>query len=486
VILALVAALAFAQDTATARLATPAGDSVAVLDFATFHEQVRRRHPVARQAELLEARASAELLAARAPLWDPVLGAEWSRKEFKASEYYNYLEAGLKVPTPVGVEFKLGYERTQGEFINPDRTTPGDGLWVAGVSIPVGQGLISDARRNALAEARGLRDIAVAERQAQVNKLLFAAAKDYAAWYEAWRRRSVAREGFELADTRYRFVQRRFEDGDAAAIDTVEAGLELQRRIVAQLEADNAWFVTSQVISTYLWDDRAVPYDLGPGVVPTLAGLAPSATDTTALDGWLARALAQHPDLQKALAKQRVAETNRRYYGQELLPDITFDVAALKDGATGPFQDWPGSDANYKFGLAGKTSLLLMKERGAFNAAGAKLESAALEIAMVRRDLRATVLASANEAVAFQRIAEVQRSAVAQARVLRDGEARRFQEGESTLFVLNQRDRLLLDEAVKLAGYEAKYLGARAALAVALGGSLAGDGTVTPIAEPPR
>jgi len=77
VILALMAALTFVQDTATARLAAPVADSVAVLDFAAFHEQVRRRHPVARQAELLEARASAEVLAARAPLWDPVLGAEW-------------------------------------------------------------------------------------------------------------------------------------------------------------------------------------------------------------------------------------------------------------------------------------------------------------------------------------------------------------------------------------------------------------------------
>jgi hypothetical protein len=268
---------------------------------------------------------------------------------------------------------------------------------VAGVTIPVGQGLLTDARRNALAEARGLRDAAVADRQAQVNELLFAAARDYAAWYEARRRRTVAREGVELALGSYRFVRSRFENGDAAAIDTIEAGLELQRRLVAQLEADNAWFVTSQVVSTYLWDERAVPYDLAPGVVPTLAGLAPMAADTTAIDGWLARALERHPDLLKVLARQRVAEANRRYYGQELLPDVTFDVAAIKDGATGPFSDWPGADDNYKFGLAGKTSLLLMKERGRYNAAGARVESAALEAAVVRRELRTTVLASANE-----------------------------------------------------------------------------------------
>ena len=484
-IVALVAAAVLVQDSATARLAST-GDSVAVLDFATFHAQVRERHPVARQAELVEARATAEVMAARGPVWDPVLGAEWNRKAFQAKEYYNYLEAGLSLPTPIGVEFKLGYQKTRGANINPDRTTPDDGLWVAGVTIPVGQGLLTDARRNALAEARGLRDAAVADRQAQVNELLFAAARDYAAWYEAWRRRTVAREGVELALGSYRFVRSRFENGDAAAIDTIEAGLELQRRLVAQLEADNAWFVTSQVVSTYLWDERAVPYDLAPGVVPTLAGLAPMAADTTAIDGWLARALERHPDLLKVLARQRVAEANRRYSGQELLPDVTFDVAAIKDGATGPFSEWPGASDNYKFGLAGTTSLLLLKERGRANAAGAKVESAALEAAMVRRELRTTVLASANEATTYQRIVETQRGAVAQARELRHGETRRFQEGESTLFLVNQRDRLLLEEAGKLAGFEAKYLAARAALAVALGGTLSEDGSVLPLAPRTR
>lgn len=484
-ILALLATVALAQDTATARLVVPA-DSVAALDFAAFRAQVQARHPVARQAELLEARASAEVLAAKGPLWDPVLSGVWTRKSFEAAGYYNYIDAGLKVPTPVGVDFKLGYERSQGRFVNPDRLTPPDGLWVASVTIPIGQGMLTDARRNALAQARGLQDIALAERQAVVNKLLFAAAKDYAAWYEAWRRRAVAREGLELADVRYRFVQRRFENGDAAAIDTVEAGLERQRRLVAALEADNDWFGTTQVISTYLWDERAVPFDLAPGVVPTLAGLAPMTPDTAALQDWLARALELHPELQKALARQRVADADRRFYGQSLIPALSAELGALKDAATGPFQDWPSTQDSYKYSFAGRTSLLLMKERGGYGAAGAKLESATLQAALVRRELSATVFASANEALTLQRIVETQRLAVAQARALRDGESRRFQEGESTLFLVNQRDRQLLDEAVKLAGYEAKYLGARASLAVALGGTLAGDGTVLPIAEPAR
>jgi outer membrane protein TolC len=331
-----------------------------------------------------------------------------------------------------------------------------------------------------------LRDVAVAERAGQVNKLLFAAAKDYAAWYEAWRRLGIADEGVELAEFRYGATMRRFDDGDAAAIDTVEAGLELQRRLVARLEAANDWFVTTQVVNTYLWSENAVPFDLAPGVVPTLAGVERTPLDTVAADGWLARSVAQHPDLLKALAKQRAAEADRRLYGQELLPAIRVEAGALKDAALPYFESWGNVSENYKYGIEAKSSLLLLKERGMLGAAGAKLESARLEATLVQRELRAAVFASANDVLTFERILDVQASAVHQSRLLRDGENRRFDEGESTLFLVNQRDRLLLDEQVKLAAFEAKYLGARAALAVALGGTL-GDGRgLVPAEAAPR
>lgn len=489
-ILALAAAVAVAlQDTVPVRLVTGAPDSVAVLDFPAFYEQVRQRHPIARQAELLEARAEAGVLAARGPLWDPTLEAAWVRKRFQATEYFNYLDAALKLPTPVGVEFKLGFENTRGSIINPDRLTPEDGLWVAGVSIPIGRGMITDRRRNAMTQALAMRDAAVAERAGAVNKLLFGAAKDYAAWYEAWRRRRIADEGVEIATFLYGAVMQRFEGGDAAAIDTLEAGLELQRRTVAKLAADNDWYVRTQVINTYLWNEQAVPFDLAPGVVPTVRGLERTSLDTTAVDGWLAQSLARHPDLIKALAKQRAAEADQRLYSQELLPEIRGEAGILKDGAIGLFEGWPDLEDNYKYGLAGKTSLLLMKERGMAGAAGAKFESAVLEATLVRRELRAAVLASAADVLTFDDLLDVQAVAVRQARLLREGESRRFDEGESTLFLVNLRDRLLLEEEVKLAGFEAKYLSARAALAVALGGTLGdGRGLVPAGAEmaPPR
>lgn len=442
----------------------------AELTLDGFYARVVAHHPLVRQARLLEEQARAELLAARGELYEPVLAADWDRKVFGSKEYYDYVTAGLKIPTPIGIDVKLGYENTQGQFINPDRGTPAQGLLVAGVSIPLGQGLLNDARRNAVQQAEALRDAAIGERQAAVNKFLLVAVKEYAGWYEAWRRADVAREGVELAAFRFRAVQSRFANGDAAAIDTVEAALELRRREVTRLEADNGLFVATQAINAYLWDDRGLPVDLLPGTVPSRAGLEPDGLDLAAIDTLIVAAVRQHPDVQKALAKLRQARANRSFYGQELLPELTLQGAAIGDNASTNFlSGWPTLESNYKVGGTFKLPLLLMKERGKFNAAGAKLETQELDLALTQREVRLVAVAAANEVGAFGRILGVQQDAVAQARALRDGEVRRFENGESTLFLVNTRDRTVLDEQVKLAAYEAKYAGARASLAVALG-----------------
>ncbi len=456
---------------ATARLGAPvsAADSVAVLTFADFDAAVRARHPVVRQALLLERAAGAELLGARAGLYDPVLSATWDRKGFKGTEYFNYLDVSLKVPTPVGLDLKLGYQDTRGAYVNPDRTTPGAGLLKAGVVIPLGQGILTDQRRTAVAQAAALRDVAAGERRATVNKLLLSAAKEYAGWYEAWRRLAIAREGVTLAETRARWVARRAEDGDAAPIDTVEAALELLRRRAAALEAANAYYGQTQRVSAFLWDEGGAGLDVAPGVVPSAAGLGPVALDTARVDEWLRLAVREHPDVVKALGKLREARAGRTLAAQDLLPDATLELSALKAGGTGLLGDWPDAGDNYALGLSVKSPLLLMKERGKLGAARAKAESQALELERARREVRLAVLAAVNDVVTFDGLLAVQRAAVAAAGALRDGEARRFEAGESTLFLVNQRERQLLDEAAKLAGYEGKYAAAVAALGVALG-----------------
>ena len=448
-------------------LASPAGAQE--IGFAEFYRQVRVNHPVARQAQLGLDAASADLRGAYGA-FEPVLSAAWDSKTFGGKRYYDDYAYKLTLPTPLGVDLKLGYERSSGLFVNPESVTPSSGLLTAGVSIPLGQRMITDERRNALAVARALRDAATGERTAALNKLLLTAAKDFAAWYESDRRAAIAREGVALAEFRLGAVRSRVRNGDAPAIDTIEASLEVERRIVSRLEAEAAAFTARLGASAHLWDGNAQPVDIAEGARPVGGGDVATIVDSLSVARWLDLAERLHPDLAKVSAKVRQSEAQRLLAVQALLPLVSLDLASITTRSDASFST---NGDNWKGGLSAKVSPLLIKDRAKFSAADAKLDRDRIEYVRVRRDVSIEIRSSANALAAIDAQAERQARAVAQARALRDGEQRRYETGESSLLLVNLRERTLLDEDIKLAALQAKRVSARAALAVAVGDPLA-------------
>lgn len=460
--------LAAAQLASASAPPVPADTSCRV-PFERFYREVAAHHPVARQARLLAEQARSELQVARGA-WDPTVSAELSAKTFGGKEYYDYATATLKIPTPLGADVKVGWERGIGEYSARDRLTPDRGLVTAGLSIPLGQRLVTDERRAALAQAQALRDVADADRRATVNRLLLEAAKDYAAWYEAWRRRAVAEDGVALAAFRLQAVRGRVAAGEAAPVDTLEAQLELRRREVARVEAEATWYAATLEVTAYLWDERGAPVELPAGATPTDAGLAPEPLDSAAFPRWLDRALRDHPDLRRIAGRIRAQQAQRLLAGQQLLPFAEAELYGLAERDPGALPgEGFGSAQDRKHALAVRMPLLLLKERGRFSLAGQRLEQQRLEEDRLRRAVENAARIAAFELATVDRLIALQRENATQARALRDAEARRFDAGESSLLVVNLRERLVLEEELKLAQLEAKYAGARAALAVALG-----------------
>ena len=97
------------------------------------------------------------------------------------------------------------------------------------------------------------------------------------------------------------------------------------------------------------------------------------------------------------------------------------------------------------------------------------MEFQRLERDRLRRDVEFDTRVAIFDLFNLERLRQRQVANVRNASLLRDAEQIRFENGESTLLILNIRERLVLDEAVKLAAVEAKVAGARAALAVATG-----------------
>ena len=149
--------------------------------FPTFVDGILANHPVAAQARLVADQARSDLRTAWGA-FDPTVTASWDQKKFGGTQYYNYFDAELKIPLPIGADVTIAFDRTMGRYFNPDRRTAANGTFEAGISIPIGQRIITDERRNALQQARAARAAGDADRTASVNKLLFPAAKDYGVW----------------------------------------------------------------------------------------------------------------------------------------------------------------------------------------------------------------------------------------------------------------------------------------------------------------
>lgn len=437
--------------------------------FPEFVDLVLANHPVAQQARLVAEQARAELRTAWGA-FDPKFSASWDQKRYDGTEYFNYFESALKIPLPIGADVTLAFDRTMGRYFNPERRTVGNGTFSAGVSIPLGQRIITDERRTALQIARAARDLGEADRTAILNKLLFSAAKDYGAWYEAWRRRAIAQEGEALAAFRLQAVRARVNNGESAPIDTVEGLLELQRREVTRFEAEAAFYIATLNITAYLWDAQGRPTPL-PGVAkPVLLGLESGGLDSTRLDGLLQTATTRNPDLLKVQAKVKQAEADRLFATQGLLPFAEAKLSGVGErGNTEQFFQRERLDENYKAGLTISSPLLFLKETGKFGSTGAKLEFQQVERDRLRREVEFDARAAIFDLSNLERLLDRQSANVRNAGLLRDAEQIRFENGESTLLILNLRERLVLDEATKLAAYEAKVASARGALALATG-----------------
>lgn len=443
----------------------PPADTAHVFTLLDLAELVFTHHPVVKQAQLLSEVGRAQVLEARGG-FDPKLGAGFDRKLFGGTDYYNNWANELKLPIwPGGIDLKLGYDRMVGTYVNPEHRTPQDGLAVAGLSVPLGQGLLIDARRNTLRQARWLQTAAEADRVKLINEVWLDAQKAYWNWYYSYQQRLLIEEGVALAETRFQGISRRALLGDQAPIDSVEAQITVQDRIVQMqqqlVEQQNNFLL----LSNYLWNKDGQPVELPAYAVPQ----RPPMPVVDSAEFFRLRELAsnRHPTLLKLDAKVRQLSIEERYRRELLKPTLNVSGYLLSRGdfyrAEVPSYYAFGRD-NYKLGVDFAFPLFLRKERGKLQQARLKVLDAALEQQQQRRTITNQVNAIYNTLKAYERQLEVQAQTITNQRLLLRAELQKFELGESTIFLINTRESKLIDLRLKQESMRASYEKARAEL----------------------
>lgn len=422
-------------------------DSLTVFDLERFLEIVKDNHPVALQADLLRNEADATMLRARGG-FEPKLYGDLAEKDFKDANYYNLLDAGLAVPTWLGIDIKAGLERGRGSYVNPQNETPDNGLLFAGITVPVGQGLFIDKRRADLRKARIFMESNQVMQISMLNELLLEAGEAYWDWSQAYAKLKVLDNAVLIAAERFDAVKRSARLGEAAPVDTLEAGLQVQIRQVelqqAQLDYNNA----TAALSVFLWSDGIIPLEVGKDMVPVSErGLIPNPLEDFYLNN-LDSLLMEHPELRETQFKIDGLQVDRRLKKEDLKPLVNLNYTPITENVGGdPFADL--SAQNMKWGVTFEMPLLLRKARAGVQLADIKVKNAELQLENKGLMLYQKANIALNDwQTTFDQSTQFERTVRDYFR-LYQAERRKFQLGESNLFLVNSRENKYVDSQIK-------------------------------------
>lgn len=433
-----------------------------VLRFDEYLGYVKRFHPIVKQAELVIDESQAKLMKSRGA-FDPKIEVDYDRKKFKNTEYYDKLNATFKVPTWFGIELKGNFEENTGDFLNPESFVPTDGLYSAGVSFSAAQGLLINDRMAQLKQAKLYREQAKADRDIYVNNILYEASIVYFKWLQAYNENELFKNFLVNAQVRFQGIKRGAEAGQFAPIDSIEARIAINDRRLS-LEQTKVKLIKAKLeLSTFLWLDNNIPVELQEDIIPDVNS-EPIVDDTFNVSTLLLKDSLQldlHPKLLSLDFKLQNLKVEQRLKANNLLPRIDLQYNFLTE--TGD-QINSFNSANYKAGLNFSLPLFLRKERGDLSIAKLKVQDTEFEIDATRVNLLNKIDALRQELESYNLQNELTSQMVSDYSAMLRAEERKFQVGESSLFLVNSRESKLIDGQLKAIELQNKFFTAKAKL----------------------
>jgi len=431
-----------------------------VLRFDEFLAYVKKYHPIVKQANLIINESEAQLMSARGG-FDPKIEVDYDRKTFKNTEYYDKLNTTFKIPTWYGIELKANFEDNQGSFLNPEITLPDDGLYSAGISFSVAQGFLINKRMADVKQAKLFVNQAKADRDIEVNAILYQAALTYFNWLQAYNELLVFQDFLKNAETRFKAVKQNVNLGESAAIDSTEARITVYDRTLNFEKAKVKLMKSRLELSNFLWLND-IPVELQETIIPDLNAdtivdqtLSISEFDMSNFD------VESHPKLQSLNYKYQSLNIERRLKSNMLLPKIDLQYNFLSDT---PDLVNSFNTSAYKSGVTMSFPLFLRKERGQLKLSKLKMQDTNFEIASVKLNVGNKIKALQKELESFVVQNEVTGKMVTDYEVLLQAEERKFNIGESSLFLVNSRESKLIDAKLKAIELQNKYFSTKALL----------------------
>ena len=418
------------------------------LNPESFLKIVQTYHPIAQKATIGVLKSEAEILKARGA-FDPILSHYSAKKTLDSKNYYEYHSPELSIPTWYGIELSAGIENLQGSRIDPSRTI-GQTSYI-GINVPLAKNLVIDKRRAALSQAKIMNKMAFEEQRNTINSLINDAMEAYFMWAKSYTVLQIVKQNVDIAQKRKNYVLRTVELGDRPAIDTLEASTQVQyfENLYQNklLEFQNS----TLGLSVYLWSENSTPMELPSDVRPNDSWTNFSLLANFDLDknSLLEKAYMNHPELKSYQYKIEALQVDRKLKFQNLLPKIDLTYNQLSKGGPSLYTS-NLLENNFQYGLKVEIPLRFSQGRGEYAQAKLKIQEENLNLAQKKQGIELKINAYFNQFQSLKKQISTQESALKNYQALVKAEESKFEQGESSLFLINSRETKSMEAAEKL------------------------------------
>jgi outer membrane protein len=360
-------------------------------------------------------------------------------------------QVAVEVPTRYGAKFFAIANLNTGDVKAPDSLTGAGGQYIIGVKLPLLRG--AGINPKAADEQRAIVGVGLADQEFAGTRLeiLLKAANVYWKWVANGRKLQAAQDLLKVAEIRYKAIKDEFEAGARPGIDVQEAEQEVARRAGNLRKAERDFQEQTFALSLYLWDDDgertpAPPFAALPELFPAPAGLS----EADILNG-RQKALENRPELKEVRLNRRLFDVDLRLARNDRQPnvDLVFN---------------PGIDTGANnIGNTMKAGILFSVPLERNDATG-RINEARLKLTKNEQDeklTRATIVTEVDDAAnavnkARERYIEAQRE-YEKALIVEQGERDKLAAGDSTLFLVNQRERATFEAFTRVIDVQAEY-----------------------------
>ncbi|MEN8824798.1 MAG: TolC family protein [Wenyingzhuangia sp.] len=414
-----------------------------ILTYQEFIFNVISEHPLAKSAELKEKVAKAKLLAAKGGL-DPYLTSSINQKNFENKEYYNIFENKITIPTSLGIAITGSFNNNSGEYLNPEAYTNNTGIWSAGIELDLLQGLITNTRKIALDQAKVYQRIAKNKQLQLVNKLVYDASKAYAEWQQFNSICNILQSNVELSERYLTNIKNALTNGEKTAIDTLEANVYLQNNRINLLKYEQKLVEKRLKVENYLWYEN-IPVAMQSHVQPETNINYYKFEEITVDEN-----LDDIPMIAEKRAKMESLRLKQKLNREKLKPKLKLKYNPIIKTTDNTFGLSNYLSENQVWGAKLTFPIFFRSERGKYRESKYAVEEINYDIAVKKKEIENKMIANEqNQEALTQQIKLLQMNIDGYEKLL-VAETKKFEYGESSLFLINKRQENLIASELKL------------------------------------